>query len=65
MQREFPTIDFATEAEVRSKAECRRTEEVTELLKDAFDGWTVRLPGLARPIFEALQPSHRPASAGK
>ena len=31
MQREFPSIDFATQAEVRLEAEHRRTEEVAGL----------------------------------
>jgi hypothetical protein len=67
MQRELPTIDFTSEAEVRSKAESRRTEEVANLLKDFFAGWT---PGLrktsrlrqtsrfrrsGRPILEAVR----------
>lgn len=72
MQRELPTIDFKSEAEVRSKAESRRTEEVAGLLKALFAWWTPRprqwTPGLhrsGRPILEAVQISQRPVTAGK
>jgi hypothetical protein len=72
MQRELPIIDFASEAEVRSKAESRRTEEVAGLLKDFFAWWMPRprlwtssLRRSGRPILEAVQPAHRPAAAGR
>jgi hypothetical protein len=72
MQRELPTIDFKSEAEVRAKAESRRTEEVAGLLKAFFAWWTPRprqwTPGLhqsGRPILETVQISHRPVTAGK
>jgi hypothetical protein len=71
MQRELPTIDFKSEAEVRSTADSRRTEEVAGLLKALFAWWTPRLqwtPGLhrsGRPILEAVQISQRPVTAGK
>jgi hypothetical protein len=79
MQRELPTIDFTGEAEVRSKAEYRRTEEVTNLLKDFFAWWTPRLrqwtPGLrqwmprlrqsGRPILEAVGEAQHPVAAGR
>jgi len=72
MQHELPTIDFTSEAEVRSKAESRRTEEVAGLLKAFFAWWTPRprqwtrrLRQSGRPIFEAVQVSHRPVTAGK
>ena len=72
MQRELPTIDFTGEAEVRSKAEYRRTEEVTNLLKDFFAWWTPRLRQWARRlrqsgrrILEAVRDAHRPAAAGR
>lgn len=35
-------IDFTAEAEVRSKAEYRRTAEITDLLKTLFSRWTLR-----------------------
>jgi hypothetical protein len=65
MQREFPAIDFATQAEVRSKAEARRSEEITGLLKLFFDRWAAKFDRFERPIFEAVRHSHRPATAGK
>jgi hypothetical protein len=72
MQRELPTIDFTSEAEVRSRAESRRTEEVANLLKDFFAGWTPkqrrwtsRLRKSGRPILEAVRETHRPAAAGR
>jgi hypothetical protein len=72
MQRELPTIDFTSEAEVRSKAEFRRTEEVASLLKDFFASWTPtprrwtsRLHQSGRPILEAVREAHRPAAAGR
>jgi hypothetical protein len=78
MQHELPTIDFTSEAEVRSRAESRRTEEVANLLTDFFAWWTPRLrqtlrlrqwtSGLrqsGRPILEAVRETHRPAAAGR
>ena len=72
MQRELPTIDFTSEAEVRSKAECRRTEEVTGLLKAFFARWRPRrrqlTPGLrqsGRPIFEAVRQTPWPVATGR
>jgi hypothetical protein len=77
MQREFRTIDFTTQAEVRAQAESRRTEEVAALLKALFAWWTPRLrqwtlrqwtPGprrSRRPIFGGVGFSHRPVTAGK
>ena len=65
MQRELPIIDFTSEAEVRSKAESRRTEEVSDLLKAFFAGWTLKLRRSGHPILEAVQQAHRPAAAGR
>lgn len=76
MQRELPTIDFTSEAEVRSMAEARRTEDVATLLKDFFADWTPRhtsrlrhwkrrLRHSGRPIFEAVRQTHGPAAAGR
>ena len=72
MQHELPTIDFASEAEVRSGAEARRTEEVANLLKLFFASWKPRLRQWrrrlrqsGRPIFEAVRQAHRPAAAGR
>jgi hypothetical protein len=65
MQRKLPTIDFTSEAEVRSKAEFRRTEEVTLLLKDFFASWTPRLRSSGRPILDAVREALRPVAAGR
>jgi hypothetical protein len=65
MQRELPTIIFTSEADVRSKAESRRTEEVTHLLKDFFAWRTLRLRQSGRPIFDAVREAHRPVAAGR
>jgi hypothetical protein len=65
MQHQLPTIDFKSEAEVRSQAEHRRTEEVAELLKAFFASWTPRLRQSARPILEGVQQAHRPVAAGR
>ena len=72
MQRELPSIDFANEAEVRSKAESRRTEEVAGLLKDFFVWWTpsprrwaIRLRRSGRSLLDITQWTHRPAAVGK
>jgi hypothetical protein len=65
MQRELPTINFTSEAEVRSRAECRRTEEVTHLLKDFFALWMPRVRQSGRPILEAVRETPRPATAGR
>ena len=65
MQHQLPTIDFTSEAEVRSQAEHRRTEEVAGLLKTFFAGWKPRLRQSTRPILEAVQQAHRPVAAGR
>ena len=79
MQRQLPTIDFTSEAEVRSRAEYRRTEEVANLLNEFFASWTPglrqwisslrqwmpRLRQSGRPILEAVRETHRPAAAGR
>ena len=72
MQRELPTINFTSEAEVRCKAESRRTAEVTTLLKDFFAWWTPRLRQWkrklrksGRPILDAVRDTHRPASPAR
>jgi hypothetical protein len=43
MQRDFPIIDFTSQAEVRAQAEHRRTEEMTGLVKLLFSRWSARL----------------------
>jgi hypothetical protein len=65
MQREFPTVDFANQAEVRSKAEARRSEELTGLLKLSFDRWAAKFNRFEPRIFDAVRHSHRPVAAGK
>jgi hypothetical protein len=65
MQHQLPNIDFTGEAEVRAKAESRRTEEVASLLKAFFAWWTPRLSQSGRPILEVVQQRHRPAVAGR
>ena len=73
MQRELPNIDFTSEAEVRAKAEARRTEEVADLLKVFFAWWTPtprqwkpELGQSRRPVLEAVQQTHRlPVVAGR
>ena len=65
MQPELHVIDFANQAEVRSKAEYRRTEEMTALLKTLFNGWMARLRRWERPVFDAVSPSRASATAGK
>ena len=42
MQRELPTIDFSSQAEVWSKAQHQRTEEIAGLLKFIFKGWVAK-----------------------
>ena len=56
MQRELPKIDFVTQAEVRSKAEHRRAEEIAGLLRLMFGRWTTRFQRRgATPHFGAVQ----------
>ncbi len=62
MQRELPVIDFTSQSEVRSKAEHRRTEEITGLLKLLFEGWTARLQR-KQSVFNAVQ--YAAAGAGQ
>ena len=64
MQREFPSIDFATQAEARLEAEHRRTEEVSGLLLDLFGQWLARFRQIERPVLPAVPHSHRTAKAG-
>ena len=59
MQRELPVIDFTSQSEVRAKAEQRRTEELSGLLKLLFEGWTARFQR-KQSVFDAV----RYASAG-
>ncbi len=65
MQRELPTIDFATQAEVRLEAEHRRTEEVAGLLRSLFGEWLVRFRALEHPVLQAVRHSHRTVTGGK
>lgn len=39
MQRELPTIDFPSQADVWSRAQRQRTDEVAGFLKLMFRGW--------------------------
>ncbi|HET7889074.1 MAG TPA: hypothetical protein VFL62_22835 [Bradyrhizobium sp.] len=65
MQRELPTIDFRGEAEVRAKAESRRTQDVSELVKALFAWWTPKMHRSGRPILGAVQQAHRAVTAGR
>jgi hypothetical protein len=62
MQREFPSIDFATQAEVRLAAEHRRTEEVAGLLKSLFGEWLAKFRQFERPVLRPVP--HRPTAGG-
>lgn len=55
MQRESSSINFTTQAEVRSQAESRRTEEISGLIRALFDGWTTRLRGHKPVILSTVQ----------
>jgi hypothetical protein len=63
MQRELPLIHFATQAEVRSQAEYRRSEELAELLTAFFGRWTAKLRGRRPVIFGAANYAQMPAGA--
>ena len=65
MQRELPAIDFTPEAEVRSKAEKPRTEEVAGLVRLFFAWWMPRLRQPGRPMIEAVRQAHHPVAAGR
>jgi hypothetical protein len=64
MQREMPHIDFSTQAEVRLEAECRRTEEVSGLLRDLFGWWSAKLRRFERPVLQAVHRSGQPVTGG-
>jgi hypothetical protein len=64
MQRELPTIDFSTQAEVRLEAERRRTEEVSGLLRSWFGEWLAKFRQFERPVLQTVQHSHRTVKAG-
>lgn len=61
MQRELPLIHFTTQAEVRSQAEYRRSEELAGLLKALFVRWTAKLRGRRPVIFGTAQYAQMPA----
>jgi hypothetical protein len=65
MQRELPTIDFSTQAEVRLNAEHRRTEEVSGLLRSWFGEWLAKFRQFERPIWHAAQHSRQRMAGGK
>jgi hypothetical protein len=65
MRHELPTIDFTSAAEVRAKAESRRTEDVAGLLKACFAGWTPRLHPSGHPLLVAVQQAQRPVAAAR
>ena len=64
MQRELPTINFTTQAEVRSEAEHRRTEEIMELLRPILKRWIAGFHHRRHTIFNAVQYVHVSAGAG-
>jgi len=64
MRREFPSIDFATQAEVRLEAEHRRTEEVAGLLRSLFVEWLAKFRQIERAVLRSVLHSHRTAKAG-
>ena len=64
MQREFPPIDFSTQAEVRLEAEHRRTEEVSGLLRDLFGEWLAKFRRFERPVLQIVRHSRQSAAGG-
>lgn len=64
MQRELPTINFVTQAEVRSKAERRRAEEITELLRPIFTRWIAEFNRRRDAIFDAVRDADVSAGTG-
>jgi hypothetical protein len=64
MQRELPAINFRSQAEVRSEAEYRRTEEITGLLRGLFGRWTTKLRSRKPIVFSASQYAQISARAG-
>lgn len=68
MQHELPLIDFTTQAEVRSQAEYRRSEELAELLKAFFARWTAKFRGRKPVVLGAaryVQAGNRRLAAGQ
>ena len=61
MQRELPLIHFTAQAEVRSQAEYRRSEELAELLKASFVRWTAKLRGRRPVVFGTVRYAQMPA----
>lgn len=55
MQHELPTINFVAEAEVRSKAEHGRAEEILELLRPILNGWAAKFHRRKLAILHAVQ----------
>jgi hypothetical protein len=59
----LPSIDFKSQAEVRSQAELRRTEEITGLLKLFFGRWSAKVH--RKPaIFNAVRYAQMSAAVG-
>jgi hypothetical protein len=55
MQHEFHTINFVAEAEVRSKAEHPRTEEIMEWLRPILNRWATKFHRRKPAILHAVQ----------
>jgi len=64
MQRELPAINFTTQAEVRSQAEYRRSEEIGGLLSGFFGRWTAKFHSRKPVNFSAINYAQLPAGAG-
>ena len=64
MQPELLPIAFVSEAEVRSNAESRRTEEISGLLRSVFQGWAARFRQSEPLIFSAVSHSRKTARVG-
>jgi hypothetical protein len=63
MQHQLPAIDFTSQAEVRSQAEHRRTEEITGLLKLFFGRWGARFR-LKQPTFNEVRYAQMSTAVG-
>ncbi len=61
MQRELPTIDFKSQAEVRTNAEHRRAEELAALLRPVLARWSAMFQRRNATIFSTVQYVHVPA----
>jgi len=65
MQPELPKFDFASQAEIWSEAEYRRSEEISGWVKQFFRGWAAMLGRRWQSISDVAQYAAASARTGE